>query len=157
MWRLSLTLIDHHRSQRVNQHSVKMNIWSWSPGQVLKIHTRAFPSIKAASFNPNLIFYTRVAHRRALQLQPRSLSSQSSLVDSWASAPPLNVHLKRADLVIVWCPLATHLPCSRKPQCFRWADWPAQCKDQIGSFYLPSGRAASLSALPLEGVYLACW
>lgn len=49
-----------------------MNIWSWSPGQVLKIHTRAFPSIKAASFNPNLIFYTRVAHRRALQLQPRS-------------------------------------------------------------------------------------
>lgn len=72
-----------------------MNIWSWWPDQVLKIHTWAFPSIKAASFNPNLIFYTRVAHRRALQLQPRSLSSQPSLVDSWASAP-LNVHLKKS-------------------------------------------------------------
>lgn len=85
-------------------------------------------------------------------------SSQPPLQDGWDPASSLQVHLKTgADLAMLWSPLSTHLPCLRKPLCFCWAYWPAQCKDQIGSFYLPSGGAASLSALPLEGVYLACW
>lgn len=59
-------------------------------------------------------------------------------------------------LLMLRSSLPTHLPCSRTPRHLCQADLSALCGDQIGSFYLFSGRAASLSALPLEGVYLAC-
>ncbi|CAB1454067.1 unnamed protein product [Pleuronectes platessa] len=94
------------------------------------------PTVNATSFTPTLT-PTRGPAAASLHL--------------YSIAPPLNVHLKRRSRP----PLSTHLHrFGESLSASARLIGSAQCKDQIGSFYLPSGGAASLSALPLEGCNL---
>lgn len=139
----------------VNKHSAKTTILGLKEVLVSGMETRALAEIWKAK-HLKFTTFSRPIWRRSnpelcsLSPQPQmQVRSSFSVKESTCIEEQIPLMLRSS--------LSTHLPCSRKLWRLCRADLSARCKDQIGSFYLPRGGAASLSALPLEGVYLACW